>query len=304
MKMRFMFATLLGVAMTVSVNAQSLKTNSYGLYLDPSAGNLGKLSIGYVPTTSTANYSLYVKGNTFFNGAVTATSLKLNSGLTVGGNATLKGVTATNLTVSGSATINGDFLAAGGSNRIYNGLQIYSTNVNNRTNMFLGSDGEYGLMIKANGYRSYTNLKFIATDYTFLGSTSNTLFTLNSSTMKLNTALDVTGKITCHKEIEVASVLKADQIKTNDLNVEMNNAADYVFDDEYNLLPLSEVEDYVKENKHLPGVPSAAEMAENGMNVAQMSNLLLEKIEELTLHMIQLEKENKALKEEVKSLKK
>ena len=170
--------------------------------------------------------------------------------------------------------------------------------------MFLGTDGEYGLMIKANGYRSYTNLKFVATDYTFMGGTGSTLFTLDNSIMKLNTSLDVTGKITCHKEIEVASVLKADQIKTNDLNVEMNNAADYVFDDEYNLLSLSEVEDYVKENKHLPGVPSAAEMAENGMNVAQMSNLLLEKIEELTLHMIQLEKENKALKEEVESLKK
>ena len=84
----------------------------------------------------------------------------------------------------------------------------------------------------------------------------------------------------------------------------MNHAADYVFAENYNLKSLSEVENYVKENKHLPGVPSAAEMAENGMNVAEMSNLLLEKIEELTLHMIQLQKENQALKAEVEMLKK
>jgi len=84
----------------------------------------------------------------------------------------------------------------------------------------------------------------------------------------------------------------------------MNNAADYVFDENYNLRSLSDVESYVKENKHLPGVPSAAEMAEKGMSVSQMSNLLLEKVEELTLHMIELQKENKALKAEVESLKK
>jgi hypothetical protein len=84
----------------------------------------------------------------------------------------------------------------------------------------------------------------------------------------------------------------------------MNNAADYVFDESYNLKSLSEVESYVNEHKHLPGIPSAADMAENGVSVSAMSNMLLEKVEELTLHMIRLEKENEALKAEVKSLKK
>ena len=84
----------------------------------------------------------------------------------------------------------------------------------------------------------------------------------------------------------------------------MNNAADYVFEDNYDLKSLNEVESYVKANKHLPGVPSAAEMAENGMSVSEMSNLLLEKVEELTLHMIELQKENQALKAKVESLEK
>ena len=61
---------------------------------------------------------------------------------------------------------------------------------------------------------------------------------------------------------------------------------------------------YVNEHKHLPGMPSAAEMDANGVSVSKMSNLLLEKVEELTLHMIKLEKENAALKARVQELEK
>lgn len=113
----------------------------------------------------------------------------------------------------------------------------------------------------------------------------------------------INGKLSCKDELNVTEV-NSKSIRTEDITVDMNNAADYVFDENYNLRSLSEVESYVKENKHLPGIPSAAEMSENGMSVSQMSNLLLEKVEELTLHMIELEKENKALKAEVESLKK
>ena len=83
----------------------------------------------------------------------------------------------------------------------------------------------------------------------------------------------------------------------------MNNVADYVFAEDYNLKSLSEVENYVNEHKHLPGVPSAAEMEAEGISVSQMSNILLEKVEELTLHMIQLQKENAALKQEMENMK-
>lgn len=116
---------------------------------------------------------------------------------------------------------------------------------------------------------------------------------------------DVTvhGKLTCKDELNVAEV-NSEKIRTSDITVDMNNAADYVFEENYNLKSLGEVESFVKENKHLPGIPSAAEMAKNGMSVSEMSNLLLEKVEELTLHMIQLEKENKALKAKVGMLEK
>lgn len=94
------------------------------------------------------------------------------------------------------------------------------------------------------------------------------------------------------------------ELNAKGIKVELNNAADYVFEENYNLKSLNEVESYVKANKHLPGVPSAAEIAKNGMSVSEMSNLFLEKIEELTLHMIQLQKENEALKAKVEALEK
>jgi hypothetical protein len=65
---------------------------------------------------------------------------------------------------------------------------------------------------------------------------------------------------------------------------------DYVFEDSYNLLELSEVEQFINKNKHLPGIPSASEVEANGIDIGDMQSKLLLKIEELTLYIIKLEK--------------
>jgi len=75
---------------------------------------------------------------------------------------------------------------------------------------------------------------------------------------------------------------------------------DYVFADDYYLRPLAEVEDYIKENGHLPNIPSAAEIEETGIPLGEMERLLTEKVEELTLYVIELRKEIDTLKEEIK----
>ncbi|WP_417368659.1 hypothetical protein [Flavobacterium beibuense] len=80
--------------------------------------------------------------------------------------------------------------------------------------------------------------------------------------------------------------------------------ADYVFADNYNLMPLNEVEAFTKENKHLPNVPSAEDVVNQGLDVAQMDAKLLEKIEELTLYLIEQNKQIEELKAEIKELKK
>ena len=55
-------------------------------------------------------------------------------------------------------------------------------------------------------------------------------------------------------------------------------------------MPLKEVENYIEQNGHLPNIPSAETMVEEGINLAEMNRLLLEKVEELTLHIIAQEK--------------
>jgi hypothetical protein len=72
--------------------------------------------------------------------------------------------------------------------------------------------------------------------------------------------------------------------------------ADYVFESDYKLLKLNEVEAFIKKNKHLPGVPSAAEVDANGVEVVEMEATLLKKIEELTLYVIELQKQVDELK--------
>jgi hypothetical protein len=76
--------------------------------------------------------------------------------------------------------------------------------------------------------------------------------------------------------------------------IEVTNLAgwkDYVFDDDYPLMPLSQVEAFILENRHLPGIPSEKEVMASGFNIAEMNAMLLQKIEELTLYVIELEKE-------------
>ena len=79
--------------------------------------------------------------------------------------------------------------------------------------------------------------------------------------------------------------------------------ADYVFANDYKLKPLLEVESFINENKHLPNVPSAVELVKEGLDLGKMQAKQMEKIEELTLYMIEMKKEINTLKEENKSLK-
>lgn len=78
---------------------------------------------------------------------------------------------------------------------------------------------------------------------------------------------------------------------------------DYVFSADYELPSLSEVESYIKQNKHLPGTPSEAEVKEHGVNLGEMNSLLLKKIEELTLYVIALKKENEEIKKQLNKVK-
>jgi ribosomal protein L29 len=104
------------------------------------------------------------------------------------------------------------------------------------------------------------------------------------------------------------------RIKANEIQVNGQEAPDYVFHENYKNLPLPELEAYIKKHKHLPEVPSAEEAEKNGIELGEMNKLLQKNIEELNLHLIELYKEimdmkmkqlngAKQLKPAVKSIK-
>ncbi len=198
-------------------------------------------------------------------------------------------------TIDETLYLNGSLVAKGESNGIYNGLTVYTGKTIDGRIVFSGNTTT-GNKISSEFYHSWTPLTLQAKSYNF------TEGKVGIGVESPKAELDVNGSIICTGSLDVVD-LNASQIKANDIRMDMSNVADYVFAEDYNLKSLSEVENYVNEHKHLPGVPSAAEMEAEGISVSKMSNLLLEKVEELTLHMIQLEKENAALKLEMENMK-
>ncbi|MBK5213913.1 MAG: hypothetical protein JJE55_09675 [Flavobacteriaceae bacterium] len=101
------------------------------------------------------------------------------------------------------------------------------------------------------------------------------------------------------------------KIHTQEVRVDLDGAVapDYVFEKYFNgfseamphykLISLEELEVFIKENKHLPNVPSAETMQNEGISLKEMNLILLQKIEELTLYTLQQQKEIDALKEKI-----
>ncbi len=93
------------------------------------------------------------------------------------------------------------------------------------------------------------------------------------------------------------------KIRAKEIKVENTNWPDFVFAKSYLLPTLKETETHIKEKGHLPGIPTAAEVKVNGIDLGDMNAKLLQKIEELTLHMIRQEKEILKLKQKLKNIK-
>lgn len=101
-------------------------------------------------------------------------------------------------------------------------------------------------------------------------------------------ALSVNGKVRADEDIKVYPEA---------------NWADYVFESDYELKTPDELAAYLEHNKHLPGIPPASEVETSGIALGAMDARLLEKVEELTLYVIRLQKQNKMLRKKVQGLK-
>lgn len=112
--------------------------------------------------------------------------------------------------------------------------------------------------------------------------------------------------VTSGASIPAGYLLAVDgKVLSEEVRVELSGDwPDYVFENDYNLTPLDKLRNYITANKHLPNIPAAAEVAKNGFELGDMQRRMVEKIEELTLYVLQLESEMKEMKKKMEDGKK
>ncbi len=164
----------------------------------------------------------------------------------------------------------------GSANLVFDNNEIQARTNGNASNLLLQNNGGNVFIGDASNFNSAHRL----------GVDGHTVITGNlrvgSVPNPSGYRLAVEGKIIC-SEVMVRLV---------------NNWPDYVFGKNYKLRSINEVENYIKKNNHLPGIPSAKTIEESGMSVGEMQRLQMEKIEELTLYIIELKKEIDNLKKQ------
>jgi hypothetical protein len=164
-------------------------------------------------------------------------------------------------------------LQIGGS--VYSGASrtntIFNGNINDQAANFIGSEGYWGI-------RTGTNNSFNLDVYNG-NNPIVALTTLQNGNVGIGTTSPGSFKLAVEGKIGAREV-----------NVTTAAWSDYVFKSEYRLRSLTEVDQYIKENQHLPDVPSEKEVLKNGQDLGAMNSILLRKIEELTLYVIELNK--------------
>jgi hypothetical protein len=206
--------------------------------------------------------------------------------------------TGNNNIAIGASSLN---LLSSGNNNIGIGSNTFNAMTSGSTNVAIGTDA---LSTNVTGSGNIA----IGHNAGFSESGSNKLYIANSNTATPLVYGDFTTKYLAVGEVAAADraaatsggyrlLVKGGMI-TEKIKVAVAGSADwadYVFEPSYKLMSLEQTEEFIKTNKHLPNVPSADEIANNGIDVAKTSAKLMEKIEELTLHIIELNKKIKEL---------
>ena len=205
-------------------------------------------------------------------------------------------------------SLSGYMTSSGGGNTF---LGCYSGN-NNTTgssNVYIGSNSAYynttGSLNVCIGYGSGQHIA-TGTGNVFIGSysgqnaaVSNKLFIANSNTSTPliygvfdSSYVSVNGRMGIGtRNIDPSIALKVNgKIVAKEVSVTLSNFPDYVFKKDYKLMPLSELESYIQKWSHLPSVPAEKQVLEEGLQLAEMNKLLLQKVEELTLYIIDQDK--------------
>ncbi|CAF3773500.1 unnamed protein product, partial [Rotaria sp. Silwood1] len=111
----------------------------------------------------------------------------------------------------------------------------------------------------------------------------------------------------CNTNVDGYKLYVEEGILTEKVKVAVKDSEDWfdnVFEPDYKIMPIKDLEIYINKNKHLPEIPTTSDVLTNGVDLGKMNGLLLKKVEELTLCMIDLKKELDATKKEIEALKK
>jgi hypothetical protein len=176
-------------------------------------------------------------------------------------------------------------LVVSGVNGTIGNLQLYSTGNNAGISFFdvdASPNGRHWQI--QNNYYAHGNLDVMMST----SNTGNPTTPVMSFNLNGNVGIGTTNPT---KLLSVNGVIQAKEVIVN------TGWSDYVFEPAYRLSPLHEVAAYIKENHHLPEIPSEAEVQQNGVGLGEMQVKLLAKIEELTLHMIQADERNNRLEQ-------
>jgi hypothetical protein len=154
---------------------------------------------------------------------------------------------------------------------------------NNSTRIFIKKTGEVGI---ANS---------TPTEKLDVGGNIRSSGNISSATLLVGTTTGATGFIA-----SIGGKLIAEEVRV-DLKALW---PDYVFNNDYKLMSLEDLEASINTYQHLPGIPSANEIKTNGITLGEMQTKTIEKVEELTLYLIQLKKENNELRNRIEALEK
>lgn len=173
-------------------------------------------------------------------------------------------------------------------------------NTNPTEPLNLSTNYGYGFSHSAGGQAFAT---FIDPSGVFAGSKVNAPFHLYVGTSGPNMTILANGNIGIGTTAPTYKLSVNGNIRSKEVVVE-TGWADYVFSEEYQLLPLDEVKQFIDRHKHLPNIPSAKEIEKNGLYVGDVQKRMMEKIEELTLYLLDANTRIKQLQEELGKLKK
>ncbi|MBN9295445.1 MAG: hypothetical protein J0I41_00470 [Filimonas sp.] len=258
--------------------SDNTSVGAYCMYSNSTGRSNTALGI-YSSYNNTSGYS-----NTTIGSSASFTSTTSYNNTVIGYNAFYAGTGSNNTIIGANAsTVNsGDnsvVLITDGNG----GARFYSPSSGN---ILLGTVADNGNKLQVQGSASISG--------------NVTMSDINGANAYLN------GKVGIGTPIPSGSIALAvnGDIKTKKVIVSQTSWADYVFDSSYQLPTLDSVESFIQTNKRLPDMPSTAEVTNKGLDVGEMQKLLLKKVEELTLYVIELKKKNDNLETENTDLKK